>query len=63
MLEVASIVDSLIFHLTSAFLVGSEHQGATVMLGFQEYKYCNSQYSLPPKLCQLSAVQKYSPTL
>ena len=43
--EVAGIADSLVFQLTSAFLVGSEHQGAAVMLGFQEYRYRKSPIS------------------
>ena len=46
--EVTSIADTLVFQLISGFLKGSEHQGATVILGFQPYKYRNSQYSLPP---------------
>jgi hypothetical protein len=39
MLEVTSIVNTLVFHLISAFLVGSEHEGTDIMLGFQEYRY------------------------
>ena len=35
MVEVMDIGDSLVFHLISAFLVGSQHQGATIMEGFQ----------------------------
>jgi hypothetical protein len=47
--EVTDITETLVYHLISAFLVGSDNLGETFMLEFTSYKY--GQYSKLSTVC------------